>query len=88
MDDQAIVEEVQKAIWALGGRCRPMTPLLAYLTLERLGADPDLLALVGAWRESRNDKKVLEGLQEWNHSACEAALAATKVSDYALRAAR
>jgi hypothetical protein len=75
MDDQAIVDEVQQAIWALGGCARPTTPSMAYLILERLNADPALLEAVRAWGETGKDEAVLELLRDWNEAACETAVA-------------
>lgn len=36
-----------------------------YRSVELLGADEQLLALIGSWNETLPDKVVLEGLQFW-----------------------
>jgi chloramphenicol 3-O-phosphotransferase len=36
-----------------------------YRSVELLGADEQLLALIGSWNETLPDKTVLEGLQFW-----------------------
>ena len=35
--------------------------------LEGLGADPQLLAVVAAWRDKLSDAAVLEMLRDWNN---------------------
>ena len=37
-----------------------------YAALERLDADPDLLAIVGSWRDTLGDEEVLALPQEYN----------------------
>jgi hypothetical protein len=37
-----------------------------YTALERLGADPELLAIVGSWRDTLPDAEVLLMLRDWN----------------------
>jgi hypothetical protein len=37
-----------------------------YAALERLGADVELLAIVGSWRDTLDDAEVLELLQHYN----------------------
>jgi hypothetical protein len=37
-----------------------------YIAMERLGAGPDLLAIVGGWRDTLSDPDVLRMLQEYN----------------------
>jgi hypothetical protein len=37
-----------------------------YVALERLDAEPELLAIVGSWRDTLDDAEVLSMLQEWN----------------------
>jgi hypothetical protein len=37
-----------------------------YRAFELLGADPDLLAVVGSWDDTLNDEEVLTFLKEWN----------------------
>jgi len=36
-----------------------------YRSVELLGADQELLALIGSWNETLPDELVLEGLQFW-----------------------
>jgi hypothetical protein len=36
------------------------------VALERLGADEELLAIVGSWRDTLNDAEVLSMLREYN----------------------
>lgn len=36
------------------------------IALERLGAHPQLLAIVGSWGDTLTDDKVLEALRDWN----------------------
>jgi hypothetical protein len=37
-----------------------------YIALERLGADEELLAIIGSWRDTLPDAEVLALLREWN----------------------
>jgi hypothetical protein len=37
-----------------------------YAALERLGADPELLSIVGSWRDTLDDAEVLALLQRYN----------------------
>ena len=37
-----------------------------YTALERLGADEELLAIIGSWRDTLPDAEVLALLREWN----------------------
>jgi hypothetical protein len=37
-----------------------------YTILERLGAEPELLAIVGSWRDTLDDWEVLSLLREYN----------------------
>jgi hypothetical protein len=37
-----------------------------YTMLEQLSADPDLLAVVGSWRDTLNDDEILEHLRSFN----------------------
>jgi hypothetical protein len=37
-----------------------------YAALERLGADEDLLSIVGSWRDTLKDAEVLSMLREYN----------------------
>jgi hypothetical protein len=37
-----------------------------YTALERLGAGPELLAIVGSWRDTLDDADVLRMLREYN----------------------
>lgn len=37
-----------------------------YRAFELLGADRDLLAVVGSWGDTLNDTEVLTFLKEWN----------------------
>jgi hypothetical protein len=37
-----------------------------YAALERLSADPELLAIVGSWRDTLSDAEVLSTLREYN----------------------
>jgi hypothetical protein len=37
-----------------------------YLALERLGAEPELLAIVGSWRDTLGDAEALSTLREFN----------------------
>jgi hypothetical protein len=39
-----------------------------YTVLERLGADPELLAVVGSWRDTLDDTDVLAMLKEYNRT--------------------
>jgi hypothetical protein len=39
-----------------------------YTTLERLGADEELLAIVGSMNDTRTDKEVLRMLEEYNRT--------------------
>jgi hypothetical protein len=36
--------------------------------LEQLSADPDLLAVVGSWRDTLNDDEILEHLRSFNRA--------------------
>jgi hypothetical protein len=36
------------------------------VALERLGAQPQLLAVVGSWGDTLDDETVLQLLREWN----------------------
>jgi hypothetical protein len=36
--------------------------------LERLGADPELLAVVGSWRDTLDDAEILALLKEYNRT--------------------
>jgi hypothetical protein len=37
-----------------------------YTTLEQLSADPELLAVVGSWRDTLNDDEILAHLRSFN----------------------
>lgn len=37
-----------------------------YAALERLGADEELLSIVGSWRDTLDDAEVLSLLREYN----------------------
>jgi hypothetical protein len=37
-----------------------------YIALERLGADEELLSIVGSWRDTLGDATVLELLRDYN----------------------
>jgi hypothetical protein len=39
-----------------------------YRALERLDADPDLLAIVNSWNDTLDDKEVLRLLKDWNET--------------------
>jgi hypothetical protein len=39
-----------------------------YTTLEQLSADPELLAVVGSWRDTLNDDEILEHLRSFNRT--------------------
>jgi len=36
------------------------------IALERLGADEELLAIIGSWRDTLPDAEVLALLRQWN----------------------
>ena len=47
------------------------TPAIAhqiYIALERLGADLELLSVIGSWGDTLNEEQVLQYLIEWNDS--------------------
>ena len=52
-------------------RVQPYPPLAddiiqeVYRSMELLGADKELLALIGSWNETLPDEMVLEGLRFW-----------------------
>jgi hypothetical protein len=39
-----------------------------YTPLEKLGADPKLLAAVGSWGDTADDAEVLDMLKSWNET--------------------
>jgi hypothetical protein len=39
-----------------------------YTTLKQLSADPELLAVVGSWRDTLNDDEILEHLRSFNRT--------------------
>jgi hypothetical protein len=39
-----------------------------YTALERLSADPELLAVVGSWRDTLDDDEILEHLKSFNRT--------------------
>jgi hypothetical protein len=39
-----------------------------YTTLEQLSADPELLAVVGSWRDTLNDDEILGHLRSFNRT--------------------
>lgn len=39
-----------------------------YKALERLGADPELLSIVGSWNDTLSDPEILELLKAWNQT--------------------
>ena len=39
-----------------------------HTTLEQLSADPELLAVVGSWRDTLNDDEILEHLRSFNRT--------------------
>jgi hypothetical protein len=39
-----------------------------YTSLERLDADPNLLAIVGSWCDTLDDEEILQLLREWNQT--------------------
>ncbi|HWM30137.1 MAG TPA: hypothetical protein VNO69_00320 [Methyloceanibacter sp.] len=47
-----------------------------YIALERLEADPYLLAIVGSWRDTMDDE-VLDALKHWNAGTFEVEMIAT-----------
>ena len=72
MIDILIRREILKAAAWVGGppellaRLRGASKRQLYDALESLNADRQLLAAVGAWRETWSDDEVLAGLREWN----------------------
>jgi hypothetical protein len=70
--DQAIVAEVRAALQKLGAsemlvyRAATMLPRAIYEEMERLGADPYLLAFIGSWGDTLTDAEVLGMLRDWN----------------------
>ena len=74
--DHEIVAEVEKALRTLGAsevlmfRAVAMSPAALYEEMERLGADPYLLALSGwSWWGIPSDEDVLDHLRAWNAGA-------------------
>lgn len=45
---------------------RPAIAIEVYRTLEALGADSELLSIIGSWGDTRDEKWVLEQLQRYN----------------------
>lgn len=39
-----------------------------YTTLEQLSADPELLSVVGSWRDTLDDEEILEHLKSFNRT--------------------
>jgi hypothetical protein len=39
-----------------------------YIAMERLGAPPRLLAVIGSWGDTLSDEAVLALLKEWNET--------------------
>jgi hypothetical protein len=39
-----------------------------YTTLEQLSADPELLSVVGSWRDTLDDDEILEHLKSFNRT--------------------
>lgn len=37
-----------------------------YEVVDRLGGEPELLALIGSWGDTLRDEDVLAGLKDWN----------------------
>lgn len=48
---------------------KPAIAVEIYRILERLGADSELLAIIGSWGDTRSDEWVLEELQRFNERA-------------------
>jgi hypothetical protein len=75
--DAAILAEVEKALRTLGAsevlvyRAAAMLPRALYEEMERLGADPYLLAFINSWGDTLNDAEVLDMLRDWNAGTLE-----------------
>jgi hypothetical protein len=45
---------------------KPQIAAEIYVALERLGADEDLLSIIGSWRDALDDAEVLAALRDYN----------------------
>jgi hypothetical protein len=66
--NEKIIRELQKALKYLGAdpALADIGPVDLYKKLETLGADRDLLAVVGSWGDTLDDEEVLDLLKGWN----------------------
>jgi hypothetical protein len=66
--NRQIVRELQKSLEYLGAdpALADLGPGDLYKKLEALGADRELLAIVGSWRDTLDDEEILALLTEWN----------------------
>jgi hypothetical protein len=66
--NRQIVSELQQALDYLGAdpALADIGPGALYRKLEALGANHELLAIVGSWGDTLTDGEVLELLQQWN----------------------
>jgi hypothetical protein len=57
----------QRAVMAIAGdKLSTLIVIGLYKALQRLGADPDLLAIVGSYGDTLDNEMVLKLLREWN----------------------
>ena len=66
--ERRIISELQRALDYLGAdpALAHSGPVDLYKNLEVLGADRELLAVVGSWGDTLDDDEVLVLLKEWN----------------------
>jgi hypothetical protein len=71
----AIVDECERALKKLGGEPDLMSrtgangPDELHEALRKHGAKPDLLKIIESWRETMDDRWVLNELRRWNTRA-------------------
>jgi hypothetical protein len=72
--NRRIVRELQKSLEYLGAdpALADLGPGDLYKKLEVLGADRDILAVVGSWGDTLDDEEILRLLKEWNASEAKA----------------
>lgn len=72
--DHAILLELEKALRALGAsevlvfRSSAMSTAALYEEMQKLGAPPKLLGVIGSWGDGLAEADVLELLRGWNET--------------------
>jgi hypothetical protein len=66
--NRKIIRELRRSLEYVGAEAdsQNLDPSDLYKRLDALGADRELLAIVGSWRDTLDDEEILALLTEWN----------------------